>query len=298
MMGRPAGLEISRDWLQEQYVDGGRSMGSVARELGVSSASVRYWLLKHGFETRPLSISQKGSGNGSWKDVPIKSEAVLRRDYEEEKLSIRQIAVKHGVSVRTVARWLDQHRIPTRTIREGKALNPVKGERHYNYKHGRKWRASDCVECGSPITTGHTYCKPCQPLSGSNNPRYKGIADISVSVRQWVADYWRPSVFARDQYACQMCGDRRGGNLHAHHIRPLSQLVHEILRGIPLTTPDQRFAAVEKIKAHPEVSSTDNGITLCETCHRQVHREGHPEFLSGAVNYRSGRDVKRVSRNV
>lgn len=58
---------------------------------------------------------------------------------------------------------------------------------------------------------------------------------------------WRESVFARDGWKCQKCGDDRGGNLTAHHISNFSEFV------------ELRFAI-------------DNGITLCSTCHKQFHR--------------------------
>ena len=60
---------------------------------------------------------------------------------------------------------------------------------------------------------------------------------------------WRKAVFERDKYTCQHCGDSKGGNLNAHH-----------LKGFALY-PELRY----------EVS---NGLTLCEPCHEEVHRKG------------------------
>lgn len=57
---------------------------------------------------------------------------------------------------------------------------------------------------------------------------------------------WRFDVFARDKFTCQKCGDKKGGNLNAHHIKHFAD------------HPEFRF----------ELS---NGITLCERCHRQEH---------------------------
>lgn len=57
---------------------------------------------------------------------------------------------------------------------------------------------------------------------------------------------WRTSVFLRDNYTCQICG-KRGGKLNAHHISRYSRDIEHRM-------------------------DVGNGITLCELCHREVHR--------------------------
>ena len=55
---------------------------------------------------------------------------------------------------------------------------------------------------------------------------------------------WRKAVFQRDNFTCQMCGER-GGKLQADHIKPF--------------------------KYFPELRTTlSNGRTLCEPCHKQT----------------------------
>ena len=57
---------------------------------------------------------------------------------------------------------------------------------------------------------------------------------------------WRKKVYERDKYTCQICGIK-GGKLNAHHIHKYSQY------------PALRY-------------DIDNGITLCEDCHRKIHK--------------------------
>lgn len=57
---------------------------------------------------------------------------------------------------------------------------------------------------------------------------------------------WRFNVYSRDNFTCQNCGDSRGGNLHAHHIKPYADY------------PESRF-------------EINNGITLCQKCHKAIH---------------------------
>lgn len=58
---------------------------------------------------------------------------------------------------------------------------------------------------------------------------------------------WRIAVFKRDNYTCQVCG-KVGGTLNAHHIKS--------------------FALHKKLRL-----DVNNGITLCEKCHKEVHKK-------------------------
>lgn len=62
---------------------------------------------------------------------------------------------------------------------------------------------------------------------------------------------WRKAIFTRDNFTCQDCGDNRGGNLQAHHIKGFAEHA------------ESRF-------------DVDNGITLCQTCHERRHLKPAP----------------------
>jgi len=66
---------------------------------------------------------------------------------------------------------------------------------------------------------------------------------------------WRSDVFTRDDFTCQEC-DRRGGDLEAHHIKILA----DILEFNDVKTFDQAMKC-------EELWNINNGITLCLRCH-------------------------------
>ncbi|MDP9366978.1 MAG: hypothetical protein M3Q03_01675, partial [Chloroflexota bacterium] len=99
--------------------------------------------------------------------------------------------------------------------------------------------------------------------NGDNNPNWKGMADVMMLVRGWFARYWRPQVFARDEYRCQACGDGRGGNLQAHHRIPVSEMVMERREAWQphLDTAKGRAAFARRLLMDYRFTSFDNGIT-------------------------------------
>jgi hypothetical protein len=83
-------------------------------------------------------------------------------------------------------------------------------------------------------------------MSGKNHPNWQGGITVKNTIirHSFEMNQWRTSVFVRDDYTCQTCG-QRGGRLEADHIKPFS--LH----------PELRF----------ELS---NGRTLCVACHKKT----------------------------
>jgi 5-methylcytosine-specific restriction endonuclease McrA len=114
----------------------------------------------------------------------------------------------------------------------------VKGEKHpWSHK-------------GRVLSEDHRR-KLSESKKGERNHNWQGgITDVNYTLRNNI-DYrlWREAVFKRDGFTCKQCGDDRGRNLNAHHIKPFSLF------------PELRFAI-------------DNGVTLCVTCHRKTDTFG------------------------
>lgn len=153
-----------------------------------------------------------------------------------------------------------------------------------------------CAKCGEEVKESHpkefindeVYCGDCAFLEGliteqeyvKRHCRYVLLDDVRAYVKdgkicfttgklpsektakeqRTSQDYieWRKAVFERDNFTCAIC-QQVGGTLNAHHIRPFKDF------------PAERL-------------NVDNGITLCETCHRQVHKDKNTEWIKGKNN--------------
>lgn len=71
---------------------------------------------------------------------------------------------------------------------------------------------------------------------------------------------WRLAVYERDNYACVLCGDNKGGNLEADHMKP-------------------RYL-------FPELTfDIDNGRTLCKPCHKKTPTYGSKVLLMTRADF-------------
>ena len=77
---------------------------------------------------------------------------------------------------------------------------------------------------------------------------------------------WRQQVFIRDNFTCQKCGDNKGGNLNAHHIKTFKKLLIEVKKYLPL------FDLYDGAMIYKPFWNIENGTTLCSKCHQKTHR--------------------------
>ena len=136
-------------------------------------------------------------------------------------------------------------------------LSVIKQGKHIGDKIGWVCKC-DCGEVttvsGTHLTSGATQSCGClqrEMVTGKNNHNYNpNKTDEERLKKRYVLgkhtiDGFRNKVYERDQYTCQVCG-QVGGTLNAHHLDGWNWAV------------DKRF-------------DTDNGVTLCESCHNEFH---------------------------
>jgi len=98
---------------------------------------------------------------------------------------------------------------------------------------------------------------------GEKNPNWKnGITPLTKMIRHHFNNrQWRSDVFTRDDFTCQECGDRNGNGhrviLHAHHIKKFSTIMQEY-----------KIQKLEDALNCEELWNINNGITLCNKCHK------------------------------
>lgn len=117
---------------------------------------------------------------------------------------------------------------------------------HHNKEYETVWKK---------LYNGVNSCSECrrERFKGENNPRYNpNITDEqrqaneserhTLEYKQWVK-----SVLKKDGYTCQCCGSSKSGTLIAHHLNGFDNFIEERI-------------------------DVNNGITLCEDCHKLFHK--------------------------
>jgi hypothetical protein len=143
-------------------------------------------------------------------------------------------------------------RVYTEERREGAKLRMIEYWKNDEYRENQRkkhlGRKSPCGMKGKKHSE-KSRIKMSASQSGENNANWKGgITSKYLQERKGIENtLWREAVFSRDNYTCQACGDNKGKNLNAHHIRNF--LDYEDLR-----------------------TTISNGVTLCKKCHIKFHK--------------------------
>ena len=185
----------------------------------------------------------------------------LKREYIDNKRTTRQISKDiYGTenNCSNIASWIKKVGIELRHGSEAIKTQWINNDE-------RRKQASKTMKETRKITDKSFINRPeyrqhqSESKKGKKNPMYGRRGELSPqwnpnrSHEQRVKErktfeyaQWRKSVFDKDDYTCQCCGDDRGGNLVAHHLNSYPE--HK----------EERY-------------KIENGITLCEKCHKEFH---------------------------
>jgi transposase len=217
---------MEREWL-EQELAAGRSIESIAREVGKDPSTVSYWVRKFGL--RSVHASRHAARGG------------IAREVLEERvgrgMTSREIASELGVSQGTVRHWLGRYDLRTaaaeaRAAREAPTgedsvgVCPIHGETEFRRRPDGYWR---CLQCRS----------------------------MHVSARRRRV---KQTLVQEAGGCCVLCGyDRSVAALHFHHIDPEAKRFHLAYGGFARSLEAAREEAAKCVllcaNCHAEVES-------------------------------------------
>lgn len=163
--------------------------------------------------------------------------------------------------------------------------NNLKGDKHPIFSQ----EEYECDECGKKFLifkglvnngSNHFCSRICSNkyrsdnYTGENSFNWKGgITPFVKSIRLCKEYYeWRTNCFERDNYLCQSCGCS-SNKLVVHHKNPLIKIIE-----------DNNLTNMEEAKLCYELWNLDNGVTLCQDCHKLEHPQGFKKW-KGGVDY-------------
>lgn len=200
---------------------------------------------------------------------------LLRKLYEHDRLTAREIAQMLDMSARTVSRRLHEYGVKVRNpgpdrheilqdgewlrnayVNEQKSANDIAKEIGASGRVVNSWLHRHKIEprrvgVHKPYVRTDWHRKRMSESSkrfvGKNNPNYKGGPDrLNMALRtSYKSKEWARLVKERDNHTCCDCGVKNV-LLHAHHLMPWK--THE----------DLRF-------------DVSNGVTVCIPCHEKRH---------------------------
>ena len=204
--------------------------------------------------------------------IPIPTKQDLESMYIDEGMTQYQISREFNVARRTVGIWLSKYNISTNRIppkevlekmysEDGMTQEQIASEFDVSYVTVGRWLRYYNIPTIVPmppkdellnyIAEGlnqHQIAEKCNVSDATifNWCEYYGIPGMVNGFRCTTPEHheWKFAVFDRDHRTCQKCG-ATNTMMQAHHIVPYAD--------------------------HPEIGyELDNGITLCEYCHKSI----------------------------
>lgn len=266
-------LKESKETLERLYIGEGMSLAAIAKKLGRSDKSIFKWMREYGIETRPTGTNQVGTPMTTVEFAKrieafghkLTGEYVgwgTRVNYKcrcgRNATGFPSVLLNGGGCKKCASERLGfSKRMSEDSVR--KAMDANGDTYHSSYAEKGSLRVKyNCSSCGNDADVlwlnyrKGQKCGGCRKLqfTGENNPNWN--PDLTDQDRLELGRYeegyksWARKVKHRDGYLCQCCKKKSSGKLVSHHLNSYS--THEHSR-----------------------TDVDNGVTLCETCHKEFH---------------------------
>jgi len=263
---RPA-LYQDRTWLEGEYVRAQRSVRDIAEACGVLPETVLAWVRRFGLPRRveeprlfvPGNMYSLAGGRPRGRrshramrgdgTEPYTSREWLESRWVENGLSAGQIARECGASLATIRKWLRVHGL---TNHPSHSSNRGFDPGHVPWNVGATYRLGP-----RPMTPRRLSSLRVSRAGAASNFWKGGTSTEREGIGRWTTQIAR-AIHERNGWTCQLC-HHRNTKLHAHHIVPV-------------------WADLSRAR------DPSNLTTLCEECHREVHRDeaAYVELLGGA----------------
>jgi transposase-like protein len=215
---------MEKDWLEARLAEG-RSIESIAREVGKHPSTVGYWVTK-------LGVASLHADRHAAKG-PLAREALAA--LVEEGFTLQQMAERLGVGATTVRHWLRRYGLATVRARRSADAPPgprvvIRECRHHGFT---AWIRSG--------TGGRYRCKRC---------RSEHVSARRRRVKQLLVD--------EAGGRCILCGyDRYAGALQFHHLDPSTKSFALSVQGVARSLEKARAEAAKCVlicaNCHAEV---------------------------------------------
>jgi thymidylate synthase (FAD) len=265
-IARPA-LYQDRTWLEQEYVQGQRSVRDLAEACGVMPSTIDLWIRKFDLPRRVTAYPafQVGNHYSSFRkntrgipkpravrgtgEEPYASRTWLETKWVTEGLPASRIAKECGASPSTIRKWLRIHGLTNHPAHDS---NPQFPPGHAPWNRGRTYRLGT-----RPMTPVRLAIVRAARGGSASNFWKGGMSKDRDGIGRWTTQIAR-SIHERNHWTCQLCHHRRS-NLHAHHIVPV-------------------WADLSMAR------DPSNLTTLCDECHKEVHKNerAYVELLGGA----------------
>jgi transposase len=211
----------------ERKLAAGRSIESIAPELGRDPSTVAYWVNKHGLTSQH---ARKHAARGGIAEERL-------RDLVERGLSVRQIAAECAVSATAVRHWLRRFRLRTQpahySLRDGPKPHEILRECTVHgwtaFRRAGRSREYRCARCSTARVS-------------RQRRRVKAILIVEAGG------------------SCVLCGyDRYAGALQFHHLDPAEKRLEFAGRGLTRSLAELREEAQKCVllcaNCHAEVEA-------------------------------------------